>query len=253
MAAPTVYNNVAEGMELEGQLFAGKSFWVAQRVPSRLRLLDDIKANGGEIVLLEKMADYLIADHFRKGCPPGSISYEFVDKSIKAGEMQDPENHRAGPPLGEAREAGAVDRAVKGSRAAYTAEEDRTLYKWVCDAETAGGLVSGNEIYKKLEAKVRANKAILSSLRLTMNSVRDTPGSHGATDISSTCVAALHQHSTSTIKRLQLLPPINHTSAHILPCQPQSQVNHRHRILSYISPPGERVGKAKLGQRRNTP
>ncbi|CAO2647617.1 Nn.00g085390.m01.CDS01 [Neocucurbitaria sp. VM-36] len=155
MAAPTVYQDVAEGIELEGlgQLFTGKRFWVAQRVPSRNRVLDDIKANGGEVVLLEKNADYLIADHFRRDCPPGSISYEFVEKSIQQGEIRDSEDHRCGPPLGEAREPGAINRPAKGGRATYTAEEDRILYKWVRDAEIAGGLASGNEIYKQLEAK----------------------------------------------------------------------------------------------------
>jgi hypothetical protein len=161
MAAPTVYQDVAEGVELEGvgQLFAGKKFWVAQRVPSRNRLLDDIKANGGEIVLLEKKADYLIADHFRpRESPPGSLSYEFVEKSIQDGALRDPEHHRAGPPLGEVREVGSISRPSKGGRTPYTAEEDRILYKWVRDAETAGGLASGNEMYKQLEAKVCADK-----------------------------------------------------------------------------------------------
>lgn len=160
MAAPTIYQDVAEDVELEGlgQLFAGKKFWVAQRVPSRHRLLDDIRANGGEIVLLEKNADYLIADHFRRDCPPGSISYEFVEKSIKEGEIRNPEDHRCGPPLGEARAPGAINRPTKSGRALYTAEEDRLLYKWVRDAELAGGLASGNEIYKQLEAKVCARR-----------------------------------------------------------------------------------------------
>lgn len=157
MAAPTVFQNVAEDIQLEGvaQLFAGKKFWVAQRVPIRNALLDDIKANGGEIVLLEKKADYLIADHLKpRHCPPGSVSYEFITKSISKGRREDPEDHRCGPPLGEAREAGAINRPAKGGRAAYTTEEDRILYKWVKDCEKLGGLAGGNEIYKQLEAKV---------------------------------------------------------------------------------------------------
>ncbi|KAH7069896.1 hypothetical protein BKA63DRAFT_545438 [Paraphoma chrysanthemicola] len=155
MAAPTVFNDVAEDFELEGvgQLFAGKKFWVAQRVPSRNRLLDEIKANGGEIVLLEKKADYMIADHFRRDCPPGSISYEFVEKSIQEGRICDPENHRAGRPVGEAREPGAINRPAKGTRALFTPEEDRILYKWVRECEAAGGLASGNEMYKPLEVQ----------------------------------------------------------------------------------------------------
>lgn len=161
MAGPTVYKHVAEEFDFSpgAGIFAGKKFWVAQRVPSRSRLLDDIKANGGEIVQLEKMADYRIADHFRPTtCAPGTISYTFVEKSIKDGEPQDPANHRAGPSLGEAREPGSVYRPTKSGRAAYTAEEDRILYKWVRDAQEAGAQIGGNEIYMQLEAEVCINK-----------------------------------------------------------------------------------------------
>lgn len=156
MAAPTVYEDLAGVPELEGvgELFAGKKFWVAMRVPARNALKDDIESNGGEIVPLEKHADYMIADHFRKDCPAGSISYQFVTESIKEGRLRDPEDHRAGPPLGEAREAGAVHRPAKGRRASYTPEEDRLLYKWVREFVANGGAESGNEIYKQLAAKV---------------------------------------------------------------------------------------------------
>jgi hypothetical protein len=161
MAGPTVYKHVAEDFDFSSGagVFAGKKFWVAQRVPSRSRLLDDIKANGGEIVQLEKTADYRIADHFRPTtCAPGTISYTFVEKSIKDGELQDPTDHRAGPSLGEAREPGSVYRPTKSGRAAYTAEEDRILYKWVRDVQEAGAQIGGNEIYMQLEAKVCINK-----------------------------------------------------------------------------------------------
>ncbi|CAE7211998.1 hypothetical protein P3342_012307 [Pyrenophora teres f. teres] len=155
MAGPTVYKDVVEDLEFGSgaKLFAGKKFFVAQRVPIRNHLLDDIKSNGGQIVLLEKQADYVIADHFRRDCPPGSISYEFIQRSVKQGELANPDDHIAGPPIGEAREAGATHQPRKIGRAAYTAEEDRILYKWVRDAEAMGSLASGNELYKQLEQK----------------------------------------------------------------------------------------------------
>lgn len=153
MAAPIVYDNVAEGADLHGELFAGKKFWVAQRVPSRNRYLHSIKSNGGVVVLSEKKADYLIADHCRRDCPPGSISYTFIEESIKNGEIATPEDHRAGPQVGETREAGSV-RPAKGTRAMYTAEEDVILYKWVRDNGGEHGSAMGNEIYKQLEKKV---------------------------------------------------------------------------------------------------
>ncbi|KAF2680888.1 hypothetical protein K458DRAFT_344746 [Lentithecium fluviatile CBS 122367] len=153
MAAPTVYDNVTEDANVKGQLFAGKKFWVAQRCPMRNHFLDQIRNNGGEVVKLEKQADYMITDHCRRDCPPGSISYRFVEQSVKKGELEDPEQHLAGPPVGTARPAGSAARPAKGGRAAYTAEEDRILYKWVRDCEGRGLLSGGNEMYKQLESK----------------------------------------------------------------------------------------------------
>lgn len=154
MAGQIVYDDFAESARLQGQLFAGKKFWVAQRVPTRNYLLDLIKSNGGDVVKLEKSADYMIADHFRRDCPPGSISYTFIDKSIKNGAVEAPESHPAGPPAGTVREAGSIVRPAKGARVPYTAEDDRILYEWVRDHQGKLGLVGGNELYMQLEKKV---------------------------------------------------------------------------------------------------
>ncbi|UPX20454.1 uncharacterized protein EKO05_0010684 [Ascochyta rabiei] len=154
MAASVVYDNVAEGVKLEtGRLFESRKFWVAQHVPHRSALLDLIRANGGHITLLEKQADWMIADHFRKGCPPASISYEFVHKSVAKGEILDPSDFPAGPRIGTARDPGSLVRPAKGARNAYTPDEDRILYNWVKDAAAAGVATSGNELYKQLEQK----------------------------------------------------------------------------------------------------
>ncbi|KAJ4344979.1 hypothetical protein N0V95_006057 [Ascochyta clinopodiicola] len=154
MAASVVYDNVAEGVKLEtGRLFQGRKFWVAQRVPQRSALLDLIRANGGQITLLEKQADWMIADHFRRDCPPGTISYEFVQKSIAKGEILDPNDFPAGPRVGTARDPGSLSRPAKGARNAYTPDEDRMLYNWVKDAAARGVAISGNELYKQLEQK----------------------------------------------------------------------------------------------------
>ena len=155
MASATVYDNVAEGAELEtGGLFEGKKFWVTQRVPLRAALLDVIKANGGQIVLLEKLADYMIADQLRGDCPPGTIGYDFVHKSIAKGEILDPHDFAAGPRMGTARDPGSLTRPAKGARNTFTPEEDRILYQWVNNARASGLKVSGNELYKQLEQKV---------------------------------------------------------------------------------------------------
>ncbi|KAF2713877.1 hypothetical protein K504DRAFT_530789 [Pleomassaria siparia CBS 279.74] len=154
MAAPIVYTDLAEDANLDGKLFAGLKFWVAQRIPSRNHYLGLIRDNGGIIEPLEKKADYRIADHIRSDCPVGSISYTFIDDSIKKGELASPDRHLAGPEVGTARHAGSISRPKKGVRTPYTAEEDRILYKWVRDCETnATGVASGNAIYKQLEVK----------------------------------------------------------------------------------------------------
>ncbi|KAF3036380.1 hypothetical protein E8E11_000773 [Didymella keratinophila] len=154
MASAVVYDDVAEGADVAtGGLFEGYKFWVAQRVPIRASYLAKIEANGGQVVKLEKQADFRIADHFRRDCPPGSISYEFIDKSIAQGSVLDPDDFLAGPRAGTARDVGSIVRPAKGTRAAYTPEEDRQLYKWVRDAAAVGVAVSGNELYKQLEKK----------------------------------------------------------------------------------------------------
>lgn len=42
------------------------------------------------------------------------------------------------------------------ARTAFTAEDDRQLWDWVVDAEKKGARISGNKIYKDLEAIVRS-------------------------------------------------------------------------------------------------
>lgn len=155
MASAIVYENVTEGANIEtGRLFEGKKFWVAQRVPQRSALLGLIKTNGGSVVQLEKQADWMIDDHFRKNCLPGTINYEFIHKSIAKGEIQDPDEYPAGPRTGTAREVGSISRPAKATRASFTPEEDRILYKWARDAQRIGAAVNGNELYKQLESKV---------------------------------------------------------------------------------------------------
>lgn len=156
MTSAVVYDHVAEGADVAtGSLFEGYKFWIAQRVPSRALYADKIRANGGHVVPLEKQADWLIADPFRRSSsPPGSISYEFIDKSIAKGALLDPADFPAGPPLDTARDPGSLVQPAKSTRAAYTHAEDCQLYMFVRDAQVRGGAVSGNELYKKLEHKV---------------------------------------------------------------------------------------------------
>ena len=155
MAATFVYENVTKDAQVKtGNLFKDRNFWVAQRVPHRATFLDLIRTNGGQIVLLEKQADWMIADHFRQDCPPGTISYEFVHKSIAKGIILDPSDFPAGPKIGTARDPGSIVRPAKHARHAFTPDEDRILYNWVKKGVASGVPMSGNELYKQLEQKV---------------------------------------------------------------------------------------------------
>lgn len=138
-----------------GGIFAGKKFWVAQRVPTRSTFCNAIRTHGGTTVILEQNADYLIADHARPNAAPvGSISWKWIEASISQGGLADIEAHRAGPSPGYIRPAGS-QRPAKVSRERFTDADDLILWRWVKDAERDGAAIKGNVIYDQLEAKVR--------------------------------------------------------------------------------------------------
>ncbi|KAI0887784.1 uncharacterized protein GGS22DRAFT_89092 [Annulohypoxylon maeteangense] len=152
MAAPIVYEGALAPKErLYNGLFKNMKFWVAQRVPMRLTWIQKIQDNGGKVVPLEKDADLLIADHLKKNSPPGSYSYEWIEDSIKAGVLQTREDYICAPAGQTQPTSSAAPR--KGTRAAFTAEDDKILIRWVMKKEREGEALSGYEIYKELEAK----------------------------------------------------------------------------------------------------
>jgi hypothetical protein len=102
---------------------------------------------------LEKNADIVIADHARKDCPPGTISWTFIDQSVKKGKLEDIEDHRAGPAEGMVRNVGSSAPARKG-RTPFTHEDDAMLMDWCARAERQGVSLRGNQLYIQLEAKV---------------------------------------------------------------------------------------------------
>jgi hypothetical protein len=135
-------------------LFEGKSFWVAQRVPMRSTWLEQIRDNGGVVVPLEKQADHLIWDHARpKDAPAGTISWTYIEKSVKKGELENPQDHLCGPRIGTQRDV-ASRQPGKSTREPYTAEDDRVCYKWASEAEERGIQVKGNSIWMQLGALV---------------------------------------------------------------------------------------------------
>lgn len=112
------------------------------------------QSNGGEVVKLEKQADMLIADHARKDVPAGSYSWKFVLQSIQNGRLEDKELHLIGRPAGAARTAGSAQ-PTKGTRRAFTVEDDEILAAWVLQRKKVGDYLKGNAMYQALEEKVR--------------------------------------------------------------------------------------------------
>lgn len=152
--AMLVITDVSREPPVYGDLFAGKKFWIAQRVPSRNDFVNRVKYNGGQLVALEKNADYLIVDHLRSDLPSGGISYRFIEKSIQHSELQEISEFHCGPPANSVREVGSSRPAHRG-RIPFTAEDDNELYAWVKGCEARGCAVKGNEIYKDFEQRVR--------------------------------------------------------------------------------------------------
>lgn len=151
--AADVETDVNHIVPTSNSVFEGLNFFLVQRLPFRSSYVAKIEAHGGRVVKLEQQADYIVADHLRRDCPPGSVSYTFLDTALKDGHLPDPADHVAGVPTGIVREVGSTLVPAKATRTAFTAEDDRVLWQWVERAKARGGMVKGNEIYKQLELR----------------------------------------------------------------------------------------------------
>ncbi|MCJ1281898.1 hypothetical protein MMC26_001221, partial [Xylographa opegraphella] len=148
--AQIVYTGVADNAGVSGTLFQGAKFWFSRRVPSRSTFIEQVKANGGEVVSLETFADIKIVDHLKSDNAPGTYSYRYIERSIRNSVLEDLEDHRAGPARNSIRPAGAVGKPTKGTRTPFTAADDQVIYDLVDETERKGGATFGNEIYKQL-------------------------------------------------------------------------------------------------------
>ena len=145
----------SQHLSFPGTLFEGIKFFILQRCPTRNAFVNQIRINGGEVVLLEKQADYVIGDHVRPDSPPGSVSYTFIEQSLRDGKLANPEDHPAGPTQRVVREAGSAARPTRKSKVQFTTEDDRILYTWVKECQNKGGRALGNAIFMQLEDMVR--------------------------------------------------------------------------------------------------
>ena len=198
-----VFSDVAANSKVDsGSLFKGLKFWLSHKVPQRSRFINDIRVcpypsidapvgiftniaqvNGGEILPIEKHADIKVVDHTRKEALPGtyvpslptslalfemliifrSYSYTFIEASVRKGALEDLQDHRAGPPEGTVRSIGSIIQPPKGTRNKFSQDDDRILWNWVHDNPQKGGGTDGNEIYKQLEAQVRAGSRAINA------------------------------------------------------------------------------------------
>ncbi|CAG7938320.1 unnamed protein product [Penicillium nalgiovense] len=130
-------------------LFQGARFWLSLTVPQRPRFKELIKQYGGTVVLMEKDADVKLVDHTRKDLPSDTFSYQYVERSINKGRLEDLEAHRAGPSA--PRPMGASNIPTKSTRSFYTLKEDQLLFDWVeAYAQEQTVPVQGNKIYQDL-------------------------------------------------------------------------------------------------------
>ena len=152
MSPTVVYHGIHNDQPDGEALFTGQKIWFSSTVPQRTRFVEDVKANGGEVVHLEKQADICLYDHARKNPPPGMYSYRYVEYSVRKGQLEDLEAHRIGGLSSRAaRPVGSVTLASKGARTTFTEADDQMLWDWVKPYEGKRGS-AGNVIYQQLEA-----------------------------------------------------------------------------------------------------
>ncbi|KAK1244839.1 hypothetical protein MKX08_004468 [Trichoderma sp. CBMAI-0020] len=147
MAARITYDGVPSTVG-GGNIFQGMKFWVSRLVPSRDWIIDQIQTNSGTVVVQEKDADMLIADHARKDVPLGSYSWKYITESVKAGFVQVEDKYLNGPPPGQPRPILAGSRAKK-TRTPFSEQDDAILAKHVLQK---GIDTAGNKMYMELEA-----------------------------------------------------------------------------------------------------
>ncbi|SCO36050.1 uncharacterized protein FFNC_05013 [Fusarium fujikuroi] len=131
-----------------GTIFKDLKFWLSHRVPSRKHWTELITQNGGKVVLLEKHADMLIADHLiKRDAPPRSYSWKFIKDSVENGYIQIKDKYLIGRHPDEPRPVGS-NQAKKSTRTPFTAEDDAKLTRWALSHPTQH---KGNQIWYEYE------------------------------------------------------------------------------------------------------
>lgn len=97
---------------------------------------------------MEKHADIIIADHARKDAPAGSVSWKWIEESIKRGELCNKDDYRINGQAPASRPVGSTQ-LPKATRNPFTQQEDREFAKWVIQQEHSGRKSNGNQIFQE--------------------------------------------------------------------------------------------------------
>lgn len=155
---------------------------------------------------LDKQADFLIADHAKKDVPSGSYSWKWIEESVKNGKLADKEDYSIKVPRTESRPGGSMPQ--KGTRNAFTKQDDLLLAQFVTRHEKQGTAVSGNVIYKQLESKVRLTAvprlpcANPYSIRITRFSLGEIAGSRSYNSFLGHGCQTAHHHHPQPMRKL---------------------------------------------------
>ncbi|PBP20963.1 hypothetical protein BUE80_DR008224 [Diplocarpon rosae] len=137
----------------QGDLFLGMKFHLAMRLPTRGIWKDLIEQNGGIITKLDSKPGVIkIADHARKDCPQGSISWKWIDASVKKGSLEDFEEYRAGPAELRDQPVGS-GQPTRSGRVPFSQTDDKILMAYCTRAEQNGASMGGNQIYREFAHK----------------------------------------------------------------------------------------------------
>lgn len=106
--------------------------------------------NGGIVTKDINTADVRIADHVKRagrGAPENSVSWKFIEQSVKNGVLEDVDTYRA---PGHVRNTAAASRPSKRVRVPFTTADDQILANWLAKKELQGEAVAGNKIFQEL-------------------------------------------------------------------------------------------------------
>ncbi|KAL4932804.1 putative transcription factor Rap1 [Aspergillus undulatus] len=147
-----VERSTGQGRNGQGGLFQGMSFWLSHNVPQRSRFKEEIQRHGGIVKLLEQDADVQLVDHKRKNLPVNVYSYQFIEKTVQNGRLENLETYRAG--RSTPRPVGGTHIPAKGSRSSYTIEDDQILWDYMQPLESnPHASIHGNKIYQDFAEK----------------------------------------------------------------------------------------------------